>query len=30
MLTVRFDRLTKLGVPSGALVLDAGAGFGRH
>ena len=30
MLTVRFDRLTTLGVPSGALVLDAGAGFGRH
>ena len=30
MLTVRFDTLTDLGVPSGALVLDAGAGFGRH
>ncbi len=30
MLTVRFDRLTELGVPSGALVLDAGSGFGRH
>jgi SAM-dependent methyltransferase len=30
MLTVRFDRLARLGVPSGALVLDAGAGFGRH
>jgi SAM-dependent methyltransferase len=30
VLTVRFDRLTGLGVPSGALVLDAGAGFGRH
>jgi SAM-dependent methyltransferase len=30
MLTVRFDRLTELGLPSGALVLDAGSGFGRH
>jgi SAM-dependent methyltransferase len=30
MLTVRFDRLAELGVPSGALVLDAGTGFGRH
>ena len=30
MLTVRFDKLTELGVPSGGLVLDAGAGFGRH
>ena len=30
MLTVRFDTLTELGVPSGGLVLDAGAGFGRH
>jgi SAM-dependent methyltransferase len=30
MLTVRFDTLTDLGVPAGALVLDAGAGFGRH
>ena len=27
MLTIRFDRL---GVQSGDLVLDAGAGFGRH
>ena len=27
MLTIRFDRL---GVSSGDLVLDAGAGFGRH
>jgi SAM-dependent methyltransferase len=30
MLTVRLDRLAELGVPSGALVLDAGSGFGRH
>jgi len=30
MLTVRFDRLDQLGVASGSLVLDAGAGFGRH
>ena len=30
MLTVRFGELEKLGLPSGALVLDAGAGFGRH
>jgi SAM-dependent methyltransferase len=30
VLTVRFDTLTKLGVASGGLVLDAGAGFGRH
>ncbi len=30
MLTVRFDRLSDLGVPSGGLVLDVGAGFGRH
>ena len=30
MLTVRFDTLTELGVASGGLVLDAGAGFGRH
>jgi SAM-dependent methyltransferase len=30
MLTVRFDTLTELGVPSGGLALDAGAGFGRH
>jgi SAM-dependent methyltransferase len=30
MLTIRFDRLAALGVRSGHLVLDAGAGFGRH
>jgi SAM-dependent methyltransferase len=30
MLTVRFDRLSGLGAPSGGLVLDVGAGFGRH
>jgi SAM-dependent methyltransferase len=30
MLTVRLDRLSALGLPPGALVLDAGAGFGRH
>jgi SAM-dependent methyltransferase len=30
MLTVRFDKLTELGVPSGAFILDAGSGFGRH
>ena len=30
MLTIRFDRLAALGVRSGQLVLDAGAGFGRH
>jgi SAM-dependent methyltransferase len=30
MLTIRFDSLDRLGLPSGALVLDAGAGFGRH
>jgi SAM-dependent methyltransferase len=30
MLTIRFDRLAALGVRPGALVLDAGAGFGRH
>ena len=30
MLTVRFEKLTELGLHPGALVLDAGAGFGRH
>ncbi len=30
MLTVRFDRLGELGIAPGSLVLDAGAGFGRH
>jgi ubiquinone/menaquinone biosynthesis C-methylase UbiE len=30
VLTIRFDRLDQLGVAHGALVLDAGAGFGRH
>lgn len=30
MLTIRPERLTALGVRPGALVLDAGAGFGRH
>ena len=30
MLTIRFDRLADLGLRPGALVLDAGAGFGRH
>jgi SAM-dependent methyltransferase len=30
MLTIRSDRLAALGVRSGHLVLDAGAGFGRH
>jgi SAM-dependent methyltransferase len=30
MLTVRFDLLSDLGLHPGALVLDAGAGFGRH
>jgi SAM-dependent methyltransferase len=30
VLTVRFRRLADLGVRPGALVLDAGAGFGRH
>jgi SAM-dependent methyltransferase len=30
MLTIRLDRLAALGVRSGQLVLDAGAGFGRH
>ena len=30
MLTVRSSRLATLGVAPGSLVLDAGAGFGRH
>jgi SAM-dependent methyltransferase len=30
MLTVRFDRLTDLGLHPGSFVLDAGSGFGRH
>lgn len=30
MLTVRFSELTELGLTPGSLVLDAGAGFGRH
>ena len=30
MLTIRFDRLAALGLRPGDLVLDAGAGFGRH
>lgn len=30
MLTIRPDRLTALGLRPGGLVLDAGAGFGRH
>jgi SAM-dependent methyltransferase len=30
MLTIRFDRLAALGVRPGNVVLDAGAGFGRH
>ena len=30
MLTIRFAELDELGLPSGALILDAGAGFGRH
>jgi SAM-dependent methyltransferase len=30
MLTFRFDKLNDLGLHSGALVLDAGSGFGRH
>jgi SAM-dependent methyltransferase len=30
MLTIRFERLTDLGLRPGGLVLDAGAGFGRH
>lgn len=30
MLTVRTSRLAALGLEPGAIVLDAGAGFGRH
>lgn len=30
MLTIRFSELADLGLPPGSLVLDAGAGFGRH
>lgn len=30
MLTIRLDRLDALGLASGGLVLDVGAGFGRH
>ena len=30
MLTIRFAELAELGLPPGSLVLDAGAGFGRH
>lgn len=30
MLTVRFSELTELGLTPGSLILDAGAGFGRH
>lgn len=30
MLTIRLDRLARLGLHPGALVLDAGSGFGRH
>ena len=30
MLTIRFGELDRLGLPGGALILDAGAGFGRH
>ena len=30
MLTIRSSRLAALGLAPGALVLDAGAGFGRH
>jgi len=30
MLTVRVDQLERLGVLPGSLVLDVGAGFGRH
>jgi SAM-dependent methyltransferase len=30
VLTIRFPKLAELGVTPGSLVLDAGAGFGRH
>jgi SAM-dependent methyltransferase len=30
VLTIRFDKLTALGLHPDGLVLDAGAGFGRH
>lgn len=30
MLTVRFSELAELGLTPGSLILDAGAGFGRH
>jgi SAM-dependent methyltransferase len=30
MLTIRIDNLAELGLHPGALVLDAGSGFGRH
>jgi SAM-dependent methyltransferase len=30
MLTIRFGELSTFGLPPGSLVLDAGAGFGRH
>ena len=30
MLTIRFNQLDELGLSPGSLVLDVGAGFGRH